>query len=153
MEGVEDVPLCRKIKFVSNRGNNSRDREGAVMAGTELDGRVLMETEVFALEPDLIANGILTRGDIRGPFLMCDKKGRGEVGAELGKFKKMIGDGQGGQGRSGEGERSRLIAHEGAERGGIDSRMVTNIVGEFSGGEMISPVILTNRAVSTKVLF
>jgi len=112
-----------------------------------------MEAEVFALEPDLIANGILTRGDVRGPFLMCDKKGRGKVGAELGKFKKTIGDSRGGRGRSGEGERSRLIAHEGTERGGIDGRMVTNIVGKFSGGEMISPVILTNRAVSTKVLF
>ena len=46
-----------------------------------------------------------------------------------------------------------MIAHEGTERGGIDGGMVTNVVGEFSGGEMISPVILTNRAVSTKVLF
>ena len=150
---MEDAPLHRKIKFEGNRGNNGRDREGAIAAGTKFNGRVLMEAEVFALKPDLIANGILTRGDVRGPFLMCDKKGRGKVGAELGKFKKMIGDGQGGRGRSGEGKRSRLIAHEGAERGGIDSRMVTNIVGEFSGGEMISPVILTNRAVSTKVLF
>src|SRR5882762_6810834 len=104
MEGVEDVPLCRKIKFVGNRGNNGRDREGAVTVGMEFDGRVLMEVEVFALEPDLIANSILIRGDVSGPFLMCDKKGRGEVGAELGKFEKTIGDGQGGQGRSGEGE-------------------------------------------------
>jgi len=153
MEGMEDVPLRRKIKFVSNRGNNGRDREGAIAAGTKFNGRVLMEAEVFALKPDLIANSILIRGDVSGPFLMGDKEGRGEVGAELGKFEKMIGDGWGGQGRSGEGERSRLIAHEGMERGGIDGRMVTNIVGEFSGGEMISPVILTNRAVSTKVLF
>src|SRR5882762_4016834 len=144
MEGMEDAPLRRKIKFVSDGGNNGRDREGAVMAGAELDGRVLMEAEGVALEPDLIANGILTRGYGRGPFLMCDKKGRGEVGAELGKFKKTIGDGRGGRGRSGEGERSRLIAHEGPKRGDIDGGMVTNVVGEFSGGEVISPVVLTN---------
>ena len=46
-----------------------------------------------------------------------------------------------------------MIAHESVERGGINGRVVANVVGEFSGGEMISPVSLTNRAVSTKVLF
>src|SRR5882762_4903453 len=104
MEGVKDAPLRRKIKFVGNRGNNGGDREGAIAAGTELDGRVLMEAEVFALKPDLIANGVLIRGDVSGPFLMCDKEGQGKVGVELGKFEKMIGDGRGRRGRSGEGE-------------------------------------------------
>jgi len=104
MEGMEDAPLGRKIKFEGNRGNNGRDREGAIAAGMELDGRVLMEAEVFALKPDLIANGVLIRGDVSGPFLMCNKEGRGKVRAELGKFEKTIGDGRGRRGRSGEGE-------------------------------------------------
>src|SRR5882762_4870692 len=39
------------------------------------------------------------------------------------------------------------------EGGGINGRMVANVVSEFSGGEVISPVILTNRAVSMKILF
>jgi len=34
-----------------------------------------MEMEVFALEPDLIANSILIGGDISGPSLMGDKEG------------------------------------------------------------------------------
>ena len=75
MEGMEDVPLCREIKFAHNGSNDSRDREWAVAVGTELDRGVLMEMEVFALKPDLIANGVLIRGDISGPFLMGDKEG------------------------------------------------------------------------------
>ena len=92
---MEDAPLDRKIKFEGNRGNNSRDREGAIAVGMEFNGRVLMEVEVFALKPDLIANGVLIRGDVSGPFLMGNKEGRGEVGVELGKFKETIGDGRG----------------------------------------------------------
>jgi len=95
MEGMEDAPLRREIKFVCNGSNDGRDREWAVVAGMELDRGVLMEMEVFALKPDLIANGVLIRGDVSGPFLMCDKEGRGKVGVELGKFEKMIGDGRG----------------------------------------------------------
>src|SRR5882762_6895278 len=102
MEGMEDAPLGRKIKFEGNRGNNGRDREGAIVAGTKFNGRVLMEAEVFALKPDLTTNGVLIRGDVSGPFLMGDKEGRGKVGAELGKFEEMIGDGRGRRGRSGE---------------------------------------------------
>ena len=89
---MKDAPLRRKIKFVGNRGNNGGDREGAIAVGTELDGRVLMEAEVFALKPDLIANGVLIRGDISGPFLVGDKEGRGKVRAELGEFEEMVGD-------------------------------------------------------------
>ena len=75
MEGMEDAPLHREIQFVCNGSNNGGDREGAIATGTEFDRRVLMETEVFTLEPDLIANGILMRSDVSGPFLMGDKEG------------------------------------------------------------------------------
>src|SRR5882762_3068009 len=150
---MEDAPLCREIKFAHNGSNDSRDREWAVAVGTELDRGVLMEMEVFALEPGLIANGILIRGDISGPFLMGDKEGQGEVRAELGKFEEMIGDSRGGRGRGGEGKRSQLITHEGTEGGGINGRMVADVVSEFSSGEVVHPVVLTNRAVSTKILF
>src|SRR5882762_8231579 len=101
---MEDVPLCRENKFVCNRGNNGRDREEAVVMGMEFDRRVLMETEVFALEPDLITNGVLIRSDVSGPFLMGDKEGRGQVRVELGKFKEMVGDSGGRGGWSGKGE-------------------------------------------------
>jgi len=72
---MEDAPLCREIKFVCNRSNNGRNREGAIMVGMEFDRGVLMEMEVLTLKPDLIANGVLVRGDVRGPFLMGDKEG------------------------------------------------------------------------------
>jgi len=39
------------------------------------------------------------------------------------------------------------------EGGGIDGRMMANVMSEFSGGEVVSPVVLTNRAVGMKILF
>ena len=46
-----------------------------------------------------------------------------------------------------------MIAHEGTEVGGINGRMMAYVMSKFSGGEVVSPVILTNRAVSMKILF
>ena len=46
-----------------------------------------------------------------------------------------------------------MIAHEGTEGRGIDGRMMTDVMSEFSGGEVVSPIVLTNRTVSTKILF
>ena len=68
------------------------------MAGAEFDRGVLMETEVFDFEPDLIANGILIMGDVSGPFLMGDKEGRGKVRVE------MVGNSGSRGGWSGKGE-------------------------------------------------
>ena len=45
------------------------------MVGTGFGGGVLVETEVLTLKPDLIANSILIRGDVSGPFLMGNKEG------------------------------------------------------------------------------
>ena len=63
---------------------------------------------------------------------------------ELGKFKETVRDSRGRGGWSGEGERGRLIAHKGTEGGGINGRVVADIMSKFSGGEVISPVVLAN---------
>jgi len=39
-----------------------------------------------------------------------------------------------------------LIAHEGTEGGGINGRMVAYVVSEFSGGEVVSPVIFDKQS-------
>ena len=56
---MEDTPLGRKVEFICNRGDDSGDGKGAIMAGTEFDRRVLREVKVFSLKPDLIADSIL----------------------------------------------------------------------------------------------
>ena len=112
-----------------------------------------MEAEVFALKPDLIANCVLMRSDISGPFLMSNKEGRSKVRAELREFEKASGNGRGG-GRGGKkGDGRGLIAHEGTERGSVDGGTMTDIMSKFSSGKVVSPVILADRAVGTKVLF
>ena len=58
------------------------------MVRMEFDRRILMEMEVFTLKPDLITNGILIWGDVSGPSLMGNKEGRGEIGAELGQWRR-----------------------------------------------------------------
>ena len=45
-----------------------------------------------------------------------------------------------------------MIAHKGTERGGVDSRMMADIVSEFSSGKVVSPIVLADRAVGMEIL-
>jgi len=45
-----------------------------------------------------------------------------------------------------------LIANEGTEGGGVNGRMMADVVSEFSGGKVVGPIILMDSAVSTKIL-